>query len=124
MSPHFDKVWPSAQFGFSDHDHRNHDHRHHRLQVGQAIVAEGTTLGPWGKLGRKASRCEDDVSKKHFQQLSWQLMLSYFCNFIKFQLVASFVSLFLGVGGWVREKLIYLLLCKRQWAGHGQVGGT
>ena len=76
------------------------------------------------KLGRKASRCEDDVSKKHFQQLSWQLMLSYFCNFIKFQLVASFVSLFLGVGGWVREKLIYLLLCKRQWAGHGQVGGT
>ena len=26
-------------------------------QVGQAIIAEGTTLAPWGRLGRRASRC-------------------------------------------------------------------
>ena len=25
-------------------------------QVGQAIIAEGTTLAPWGRLGRRASR--------------------------------------------------------------------
>ena len=77
MSPHFDKVWPSAQFGFSDHDHRNHDHRHHRLQVGQAIVAEGTTLGPWGKLGRKASRCDGDFSTTRLSSHAFILLQFY-----------------------------------------------
>ena len=28
--------------------------------MGQAIVAEGTTLAPWGNLGRRASRHNDD----------------------------------------------------------------
>ena len=32
----------------------------HLVQIGQAIVAEGTTHGPWGKLGRRASRHNDD----------------------------------------------------------------
>ena len=33
-------------------------------QVGQAITAEATTLAPWAKLGRRASR-HDDHNMKH-----------------------------------------------------------
>ena len=32
----------------------------HLVQIGQAIVAEGTTHGPWGKLGRRASRHDEE----------------------------------------------------------------
>ena len=34
-------------------------HQHHS-QVGQAITAEATTLAPWAKLGRRASRQDDN----------------------------------------------------------------
>ena len=30
--------------------------RNDDVQIGQAIIAEETTLAPWGKLGRRASR--------------------------------------------------------------------
>ena len=39
-------------------------------QVGQAITAEATTLAPWAKLGRRASR-HDDHNMKHRGAIKW-----------------------------------------------------
>ena len=35
---------------------------HYHLQVGQAITDEATTLAPWAKLGRRASR-QDHINQ-------------------------------------------------------------